>query len=187
MTVLVVLMAVVTSRPGGANQSDLGAAAGTTLQSGDQANAEPSSTTSGDDPNPVTPEETVAPQTTDTPVAPVTTVVVGPSGPAWPGAGQVALTFDDGPDPTWTQAILDTLARYNVPATFFVIGSSAERYPGLVTAMANAGLNIHNMVNKSRGGMAYTLVDVDSPVTPEVQAGIAAIGGVLAVRYLPAT
>ena len=32
------------------------------------------------------------------------------------------------------------------------------------TAMANAGLNIHNMVNKSRGEMAYTLVDVDSPV-----------------------
>ena len=54
------------------------------------------------------------------------------------------------------------------------------------TAMAQAGLNIHNMVNKSRGGMAYTLVDVDSPVQPEVLAGIAAIGGVLAVRYLPA-
>ncbi len=54
------------------------------------------------------------------------------------------------------------------------------------TAMAQAGLNIHNMVNKSRGDMAYTLVDVDSPVLPEVQAGIAAIHGVLAVRYLPA-
>ncbi|MGZ5239574.1 MAG: phosphoglycerate dehydrogenase [Caldimonas sp.] len=54
------------------------------------------------------------------------------------------------------------------------------------TAMAQSGLNIHNMVNKSRGGMAYTLVDVDSPVLPEVLAGIAAIDGVLAVRYLPA-
>ncbi|MDQ6628462.1 MAG: 3-phosphoglycerate dehydrogenase family protein [Pseudomonadota bacterium] len=54
------------------------------------------------------------------------------------------------------------------------------------TAMARAGLNIHNMVNKSRGGMAYTLVDVDSPVLPDVQAGIAGIAGVLAVRYLPA-
>ena len=54
------------------------------------------------------------------------------------------------------------------------------------TAMAKAGLNIHNMVNKSRGGMAYTLVDVDSPVLPEVQAAIVAIYGVLAVRYLPA-
>jgi D-3-phosphoglycerate dehydrogenase len=54
------------------------------------------------------------------------------------------------------------------------------------TAMARAGLNIHNMVNKSRGDMAYTLVDVDSPVGPEVQAGLVAIAGVLAVRYLPA-
>ena len=54
------------------------------------------------------------------------------------------------------------------------------------TAMAQAGLNIHNMVNKSRGGMAYTLVDVDSAVQPEVLAGMAAIDGVLAVRYLPA-
>ena len=54
------------------------------------------------------------------------------------------------------------------------------------TAMAQAGLNIHNMVNKSRGDMAYTLVDVDSPVLPAVQAGLAAIKGVLAVRYLPA-
>ncbi len=54
------------------------------------------------------------------------------------------------------------------------------------TAMAQAGLNIHNMVNKSRGGMAYTLVDVDSAVLPEVQQNIKAIDGVLAVRYLPA-
>ncbi|HWK85859.1 MAG TPA: phosphoglycerate dehydrogenase [Caldimonas sp.] len=54
------------------------------------------------------------------------------------------------------------------------------------TAMAQAGLNIHNMVNKSRGDMAYTLVDVDSPVLAEVQTGLVAIDGVLAVRYLPA-
>jgi D-3-phosphoglycerate dehydrogenase / 2-oxoglutarate reductase len=53
------------------------------------------------------------------------------------------------------------------------------------TAMAQAGLNIHNMVNKSRGDMAYTLVDVDSPVEARVLDGIAAIEGVLSVRYLP--
>ncbi|MCW5658515.1 MAG: phosphoglycerate dehydrogenase [Burkholderiaceae bacterium] len=53
------------------------------------------------------------------------------------------------------------------------------------TAMAQAGLNIHNMVNKSRGEMAYTLVDVDSPVADAVLADIAGIHGVLAVRYLP--
>ncbi|MBS0592270.1 MAG: phosphoglycerate dehydrogenase [Rubrivivax sp.] len=53
------------------------------------------------------------------------------------------------------------------------------------TAMAKAGLNIHNMVNKSRGEMAYTLVDVDSPVDDAVLASLRAIEGVLAVRYLP--
>jgi D-3-phosphoglycerate dehydrogenase len=54
------------------------------------------------------------------------------------------------------------------------------------TAMALAGLNIHNMVNKSRGEMAYTLVDVDSAVEAAVLDRLAAIEGVLSVRYLPA-
>ena len=53
------------------------------------------------------------------------------------------------------------------------------------TAMAQAGLNIHNMVNKSRGEMAYTLVDVDSPVADAVLAALRAIPGVLVVRSLP--
>ncbi len=53
------------------------------------------------------------------------------------------------------------------------------------TTMAHAGLNIHNMVNKSRGEMAYTLVDVESPVESGVLQALGAIEGVLAVRYLP--
>ena len=53
------------------------------------------------------------------------------------------------------------------------------------TTMAEAGLNIHNMVNKSRGDMAYTLVDVDSPVGEPVLAKLRDIEGVLSVRYLP--
>jgi D-3-phosphoglycerate dehydrogenase len=52
------------------------------------------------------------------------------------------------------------------------------------TAMARAGLNIHNMVNKSRGEMAYTLVDVDSPVQDAVIEAISAIEGVLSVRAI---
>ncbi len=52
------------------------------------------------------------------------------------------------------------------------------------TAMAKAGLNIHNMVNKSRGEMAYTLVDVSDTLQPQTLAEIAAIDGVLSVRYL---
>ena len=53
------------------------------------------------------------------------------------------------------------------------------------TSMAHAGLNIHNMVNKSRGEMAYTLVDVDSPVQDAVIDAISAIEGVLSVRAIP--
>jgi len=55
----------------------------------------------------------------------------------------------------------------------------------LSTNMAKAGLNIHNMTNKSRGEMAYTLVDVDSPIPPQVINEIAMISGVLMARYLP--
>ena len=51
--------------------------------------------------------------------------------------------------------------------------------------VAEAGLNIHNMLNRSKGDMAYTLVDVDSAVTDKVVGTLASIKGVLAVRYLP--
>ena len=54
------------------------------------------------------------------------------------------------------------------------------------TALAGAGLNIHNMVNKSKGDMAFTLVDVDSAVPDGVIAQLTAIQGVLRIRYLPA-
>jgi D-3-phosphoglycerate dehydrogenase len=54
------------------------------------------------------------------------------------------------------------------------------------TTMGKAGLNIHDMVNKSRGEMAYTLVDVDSPVDDGVIRALAAIDGVLSVRSIPA-
>ncbi len=53
------------------------------------------------------------------------------------------------------------------------------------TTMAQANLNINNMMNKSRGDIAYTLVDVDSVVPQEAIDSIAGIEGVLAVRYLP--
>ena len=53
------------------------------------------------------------------------------------------------------------------------------------TALAGAGLNIHNMVNKSRGDMAFTLVDVETAVPQSVIDQLTAIHGVLRVRYLP--
>ena len=53
-------------------------------------------------------------------------------------------------------------------------------------AMGERGINIHNMLNKSRGEVAYTLVDVDSPVPEAALAALRGIDGVLAVGYLPA-
>jgi D-3-phosphoglycerate dehydrogenase len=70
------------------------------------------------------------------------------------------------------------------------IGIANANVPNMLgqisTAMAQAGLNIHNMLNKSRGEMAYTLVDVDSEVSGKVIDSLAKIKGVLMVRYLPA-
>ena len=56
----------------------------------------------------------------------------------------IALTFDDGPDPRWTPAILDILEHYHVPATFFVVGMNAEAHPGLVAREWNDGMEIGN-------------------------------------------
>ena len=52
-------------------------------------------------------------------------------------------------------------------------------------AMGSRKINIHNMLNKSKGDMAYTLVDVDSAVPDDAIKELCAIKGVLAVRYLP--
>jgi D-3-phosphoglycerate dehydrogenase len=72
----------------------------------------------------------------------------------------------------------------------FRVGIANANVPNMVgqisTAMARAGLNIHNMINKSKGEMAYTLVDVDSKVPARLVEHVGAIEGVLAVRYMPA-
>jgi D-3-phosphoglycerate dehydrogenase len=71
----------------------------------------------------------------------------------------------------------------------FRIAIANANVPNMVgqisTAMAEARLNIHNMMNKSKKDLAYTLVDVDSEVPKTVIEQIARIEGVLAVRYLP--
>src|SRR5690606_21990088 len=56
-----------------------------------------------------------------------------------PDPTAVALTFDDGPDPDYTPAVLDLLAEFAVAATFFVIAEDALRYPGLIRRMLASG------------------------------------------------
>lgn len=56
----------------------------------------------------------------------------------------VSLTFDDGPDPQNTPAVLDVLKKHNTVATFFLIGSRAEKNPALVKRIASEGHEIGN-------------------------------------------
>jgi D-3-phosphoglycerate dehydrogenase len=78
-----------------------------------------------------------------------------------------------------------SMARESV----FRVGIANANVPNMLgqisTALAKAGVNIHNMTNKSRGEMAYTLVDIDIALSDTVIAQIAAIPGVLMVRALP--
>ena len=60
------------------------------------------------------------------------------------GEHQVAITFDDGPDPQWTPKILDILKAANAKAAFFLVGVNAEKYPGLVRRIVNEGHEIGN-------------------------------------------
>ncbi len=70
--------------------------------------------------------------------------LVGPTLIAPPRPGELALTFDDGPNPAWTPRLLDILAAHNVHATFFMVGSFAQAEPELTRRVAAAGHLIGN-------------------------------------------
>jgi peptidoglycan/xylan/chitin deacetylase (PgdA/CDA1 family) len=61
-----------------------------------------------------------------------------------PHPGELALTFDDGPNPIWTPRLLDVLSRRDVRATFFLVGSRAQAEPSLVRQIVAAGHLIGN-------------------------------------------
>jgi len=66
-----------------------------------------------------------------------------------------------------------------------VVNSNVPNMVGQIsTALADAGLNIIDMLNKSRGDIAYTVVDVDNEVTDETLAAVKAIDGILSVRSM---
>jgi peptidoglycan/xylan/chitin deacetylase (PgdA/CDA1 family) len=96
----------------------------------------------------------------------------------------VALTFDDGPNPDATPLILDTLAEKGVRATFFVLGSHAERWPELVRRVSQEG---HQLGNH---GYFHRKLQFRSPfyVSRDIRLGIRAIrrAGAPAPRYFRA-
>jgi peptidoglycan-N-acetylglucosamine deacetylase len=61
-----------------------------------------------------------------------------------PKPGELALTFDDGPNHTWTPKLLDMLASRQVRATFFLLGQRAQAHPDLARRIATAGHVIGN-------------------------------------------
>jgi peptidoglycan/xylan/chitin deacetylase (PgdA/CDA1 family) len=71
--------------------------------------------------------------------------IFGPTLSRLPGDAKViSITFDDGPNPSATPAILDVLKRERVSATFFVLGRHAERWPELVKRTADEGHQLAN-------------------------------------------
>ena len=82
----------------------------------------------------------------------------------FPGKRKVVLTIDDGPSPRATPSMLETLRKYNIKATFFVLGKNAKRYPELMEEIrrdghivANHSYEHKNFSNFSRFGLKKTL------------------------------
>jgi peptidoglycan/xylan/chitin deacetylase (PgdA/CDA1 family) len=75
----------------------------------------------------------------------------------------VALTFDDGPHPTWTPKMLAVLAEHHVHATFFVIGRRAEAYPEVLQQIVEAGhvLGNHTWAHPTAGRGLYDLTTAE--------------------------
>lgn len=79
----------------------------------------------------------------------------------------------------------DVVVPRESPHRLVVANANVPNMLGQIsTAMAEAGLNIHDMVNRSRGDLAYTVVDLDAPITDAVCGTITAIKGVLSARVV---
>ncbi|MGC0384366.1 bifunctional polysaccharide deacetylase/glycosyltransferase family 2 protein [Streptomyces sp. SAI-129] len=85
----------------------------------------------------------------------------------------IVLTFDDGPDPTWTPQVLEILEKYDVPGTFFLVGSMVSRHPGIVRDMVEQGNEV--------GVHTFTHIDLSyqsqARVTREIEQTQLALAG----------
>jgi peptidoglycan-N-acetylglucosamine deacetylase len=91
-------------------------------------------------------------------------------------AGSVELTFDDGPDPVWTPAVLAALSGSSLRATFFVIASRAAEHPGIVAAIRSAGhaveLHCHEHVRHTEVDRAAIESDTERALTALADLGV---------------
>lgn len=74
-----------------------------------------------------------------------------------PEEHSVYLTFDDGPIPEATPFILDTLAKYGVKATFFMVGDNVHKYPALYKRIVEEGHQVGNHTHNHLGNVRHRL------------------------------
>ena len=99
-------------------------------------------------------------------------------------SGLVALTFDDGPDPTWTPRILDILKQENVHASFFIIGQNGQSNPELVRRIVDEGHDIgnHTFTHPNLGEIPGRVTELELNATQRL---IEAVTGRSTVLFRP--
>jgi peptidoglycan/xylan/chitin deacetylase (PgdA/CDA1 family) len=112
--------------------------------------------------------------------------------------GGIALSFDDGPHPEGTPAVLEALAAAGATATFFLVGEQVERYPDVARAVADSGHEIalhgfrHTLLLRRRTGeladdlaRAATVIEDVTGAAPQLYRppyGVFSLGGLLHAR-----
>src|SRR5947209_11177091 len=88
---------------------------------------------------------------------------------------EVALTFDDGPDPKWTTRILEVLRRHRVRATFFVVGSKIRAHPATLRAILGDGHEVgsHTFTHADLGRVSGLQANFELTLTETALAGAA--------------
>jgi cellulose synthase/poly-beta-1,6-N-acetylglucosamine synthase-like glycosyltransferase/peptidoglycan/xylan/chitin deacetylase (PgdA/CDA1 family) len=94
---------------------------------------------------------------------------------------KVVLTFDDGPDPTWTPKILDVLKSKNATATFFLIGIQTDKFSGLAERIYNEGHTIgnHTFTHPDVSNISSTYMKVELNLTERLFASLVGVRATL--------
>src|SRR3954469_10175645 len=93
------------------------------------------------------------------------------------GAADIALTIDDGPDPTWTPKVLALLASLEIRATICVVGSQAKVHTGLVADVVSAGHAVanHTYTHRFLGNASPALIQREMSRAPHPVAAAAGV------------
>ncbi|MFF6951990.1 bifunctional polysaccharide deacetylase/glycosyltransferase family 2 protein [Streptomyces iakyrus] len=92
-------------------------------------------------------------------------------------ARTIVLTFDDGPDPTWTPRIRAVLDHYGTPGTFFVTGQQTVRHPGVLRSVIRSGheVGVHTFSHRDLTTQSASAVDRELALTQLALAGAAGV------------